>query len=89
MLCTGVWVRTLTLLLSLDTVHTDDFDFILAVTPRDDDTTVAYARAAGFDILEQGEALGLSDLWNKVIDSLIRESQVHASNPTISPPLFF
>ena len=57
--CAGVWIRTLSLLLSLDTVHNDDFDFLLAVTPRDDDTTVAYARAAGFDILEQGEAVRL------------------------------
>jgi hypothetical protein len=43
--CAGVWQRSFSLLLSLEGCRRDNFDFVLAVTPRDDDTSDEYARA--------------------------------------------
>jgi hypothetical protein len=64
--CAGVWPRTLSFLLSLEGNTRDAFDFVLAVTPRDDDASDAFARAAGLATLVQPEAVGLTDLWNLV-----------------------
>ena len=43
------------------------FDIMLAVTPRDGDTSEGFARAAGVPVLVQPYARGLTDLWNLVL----------------------
>jgi hypothetical protein len=64
--CAGVWPRTLSLLVSLESNTRDDFDFLLAVTPRGDDASDAFARTAGIATFVQPEAVGLTNLWNLV-----------------------
>ena len=65
--CAGVWPRTLSLILSLEGSQADDFDFMLAVTPRDNDQSDAFTRAAGIPTLVQPKPIGLTDLWNLVV----------------------
>jgi len=64
--CAGVWPRTLTALLSLEGHTRDSFDVIVAVTPRGKDKTADFLESARIEVLRQGEANGLTDLWNKV-----------------------
>ena len=54
-------------------MESEDFDIVLGVTPRDDDTTAAYAQAAGITILQQPIAVGLTDLWNRLVAYGLRE----------------
>ena len=37
------------------------------MTPRDDDASDAFARAGGIATLVQPSAVGLTDLWNRVV----------------------
>ena len=73
--CAGVWHRTLSLILSLEASHKDDFDFMLAVTPRGKDQSDEFARAAGIATIVQPKAVGLTDLWNQVVKLGISEGR--------------
>ena len=73
--CAGVWYRTLSLILSLEASHKDDFDFMLAVTPRGKDQSDEFTRAAGIATIVQPKAVGLTDLWNQVIKLGISEGR--------------
>jgi len=53
------------------------FDLLIAVTPRGDDASAAYAEAAGIATLVQPTAAGLTDLWNKVVQHCLAHKYSH------------
>jgi hypothetical protein len=79
--CAGIWHRTLSMLLSLEVgeakIHeqtwtptsTTSFDFLLAVTPRDEDSSFEFVKSAGMNALLQPRPIGLTNLWNLVTNT--------------------